>query len=46
MQVADLLSLEAMEKDEFIASMVKAEQPMYIRGDTAVAQGKTNGLDL
>ncbi|QQS58905.1 hypothetical protein IPN35_04920 [Candidatus Peregrinibacteria bacterium] len=41
MQVADMLSLDAMGKDEVIAAMIKVEQPKYIRGDTAVAKGNT-----
>jgi hypothetical protein len=37
MQIADLQSLEAMESDSVIKSMVPAERPKYIRTDTAVA---------
>ncbi len=37
MQIADLQSLDAMENNNVIRSMVKAEKPKYIRTDTAVA---------
>ncbi len=37
MQIADLQTLAAMDNDETIKTMVKAERPKYIRYDTAVA---------
>ncbi len=40
MKIADLQSLENLESDPKIASMVDAEKPKFIRGDTAIAQNK------
>lgn len=40
MKIADLQSLETLENDPVIASMVNAEKPKYIRGDTAIAQNR------
>jgi hypothetical protein len=37
MQIADLQSLDALERDSVIKSMVKVGRPKYIRADTAVA---------
>lgn len=38
MKIADLQSLEALENDPKIASMVDAGKPMFIRGDTLTAK--------
>ncbi len=46
MQIADLQSLEAMENNMIIESMVKAHQPQYIRGDTAVAKAESDSYEL
>jgi hypothetical protein len=40
MQIADLRSIEALENDPKISTMVDATNPQYIRGDTAVAQNE------
>jgi hypothetical protein len=37
MQIAKVKSLQAIQSDPKITSMVKADQPMFIRGDTAIA---------
>jgi hypothetical protein len=37
MQIAKVKSLDALANDPKIAGMIAAEQPMFIRGDTAVA---------
>ncbi|MDH5597164.1 MAG: hypothetical protein OEY44_03605 [Candidatus Peregrinibacteria bacterium] len=37
MQIAQVKSLQALESDPKIRSMVKADQPMFVRGDTAIA---------
>lgn len=38
MQIAEAQSLDRLAEDQVIQSMVKANEPLYIRGDTAVAQ--------
>lgn len=38
MKIADLQSLETLENDPKIASMVNVEKPLFIRGDTLTAQ--------
>ena len=40
MQIADLQSLEYLENDPKISSMIKADEPKFIRGDTALAKNK------
>ena len=37
MQVSEVKSLQNISIDNKIASMVKADEPMFIRGDTAIA---------
>jgi hypothetical protein len=37
MQIAQVKSLQALENDDKIRSMVKADQPLFVRGDTAIA---------
>lgn len=37
MQIAQVKSLEAIQSDPKILSMVKAEQPKFVRGDSAIA---------
>ena len=37
MQIAQVKSLQAIQSDPKILSMVKADQPQFVRGDTAVA---------
>ena len=37
MQIAQVKSLQAIQNDPKILSMRKADQPMYVRGDSAVA---------
>jgi hypothetical protein len=37
MQIAQVKSLQAIESDPKIRTMVKADQPMFVRGDTAIA---------
>lgn len=37
MQIAQVKSLQAIQSDPKILSMVKADQPMFVRGDTAIA---------
>ena len=37
MQIAQVKSLEAIQSDPKILSMVKAVSPKYVRGDTAIA---------
>jgi hypothetical protein len=37
MQIANVKSLQAIQSDPKITSMVKADQPQFIRGDTAIA---------
>lgn len=37
MEIAKVKALGSLEKDEKILSMVKADKPQFIRGDTAVA---------
>lgn len=37
MQIAQIKSLQALENDPKIRSMVKADQPLFVRGDTAIA---------
>lgn len=37
MQIAQVKSLQALENDPKIKTMVKADQPMFVRGDTAIA---------
>ncbi|MCT4592372.1 MAG: hypothetical protein N4A36_03260 [Candidatus Gracilibacteria bacterium] len=38
MKIADLQSLRRLEQDPKIASMITAESPKFIRGDTAIAK--------
>lgn len=38
MQIADLQSLSNIENDESVQNMIKISEPLYIRGDTAVAK--------
>lgn len=38
MQIAKAQSLEVLQKDAKIASMIKAEKPLFIRMDTAIAK--------
>lgn len=40
MKIADLQSLENLENDPKIASMVNADTPKFIRGDTAIAKNQ------
>lgn len=40
MKIADLEALDRLEDSEIIKNMVKADKPLYIRGDTAVAQNR------
>lgn len=37
MQIAQVKSLQALENDPKIRNMVKADQPLFVRGDTAIA---------
>ena len=37
MQIAQVKSLQALESDPKIRSMVKADQPLFVRGDSAIA---------
>ena len=37
MQIAQVKSLQAISSDPKILSMTKADQPKYVRGDTAIA---------
>jgi cell division protein FtsL len=37
MQISQVKSLQALENDPKIRTMVKAEQPLFVRGDTAIA---------
>jgi hypothetical protein len=37
MQIAQVKSLQALQNDPKISMMVKAEQPLFVRGDTAIA---------
>lgn len=37
MEIAKVQSLESIQNDPKIRSMVKTDQPMFIRGDTAIA---------
>jgi len=37
MQIAQVKSLQSIKSDPKIRSMVKADQPMFVRGDTAIA---------
>jgi len=37
MQIAQVKSLQALQNDPKIRIMVKAEQPLFVRGDTAIA---------
>ena len=37
MQIAHVKSLQALQGDNKIKTMVKADQPMFVRGDTAIA---------
>ncbi len=45
MQIADLQTLDAMENDSIIKTMVKAERPLYIRTNTAVAKNNSTTPD-
>jgi hypothetical protein len=38
MEIAKAQSLEALQNDPKIASMVRAEKPLFIRADTAIAK--------
>ena len=38
MEIAKVQALENIQKDPKIQTMVKANEPMYVRGDTAIAQ--------
>ncbi len=38
MQIAQIRSLDALQNDPKILSMRRADQPQFVRGDTAVAQ--------
>ena len=37
MQIAQVKSLQSLENDPKIRTMVKADQPMFVRGDSAIA---------
>lgn len=37
MQIAQVKSLQALQDDPKIRTMVKAEQPLFVRGDSAIA---------
>lgn len=37
MQIAQVKSLQTLENDPKIRQMVKAEQPLFVRGDSAIA---------
>lgn len=37
MQIAQVKSLQALQNDPKIRTMVKADQPLFVRGDTAIA---------
>ena len=37
MQIAQVKSLQALQNDPKIRAMVKADQPLFVRGDTAIA---------
>ncbi len=37
MQIAQIKSLQALQNDPKIRTMVKADQPLFVRGDTAIA---------
>jgi hypothetical protein len=37
MEIAKVQALENIQKDPKIQMMVKANEPMYVRGDTAIA---------
>ena len=37
MQIAQVKSLQALQSDPKIRAMVKADQPLFVRGDTAIA---------
>ncbi len=37
MQISQVKSLQTLQSDPKIASMVKADQPLFVRGDTAIA---------
>lgn len=37
MQIAQVKSLQALQSDPKIQTMVKADQPLFVRGDTAIA---------
>lgn len=37
MQISQVKSLQALQNDPKIRTMVKAEQPLFVRGDTAIA---------
>ena len=37
MQIAQVKSLQALQNDPKIRMMVKADQPLFVRGDTAIA---------
>jgi len=37
MQIAQVKSLQALQNDPKIQRMVKADQPLFVRGDTAIA---------
>ena len=38
MEIAKVQALENIQKDPKIQTMVKANEPMYVRGDTSIAQ--------
>ncbi len=38
MEIARVQSLESIQKDPQIQKMVKANEPMFVRGDSAIAQ--------
>jgi hypothetical protein len=37
MQISEVKALKNLQSDPKIASMVKADQPLFVRGDTAIA---------
>ena len=37
MKVSEVKSLKNLQADEKIASMIKVDEPMFVRGDTAIA---------
>ena len=37
MQISQVKSLQALQSDPKIRAMVKADQPLFVRGDTAIA---------